>query len=230
MKIVVIGGAGRVASLVVPQLAHHHDVTVADRNRAGWWGGDFVELDVLDQRRLPGLFDGIDALVFMAMGPMEGWGSPGWARQHFDVNVTGVHLAMRAAGQAGVRRMVHTSSGSVFTNWNHRDPADMPDATDPYGLSKACGEVVARAASEEFAIPVVALRLFLPKPDAEFAALTGPDGDIATAGSDVANAYLAALAAPLPPGFHTPHISGNRGGAISIQSASDLLGWEPLAR
>lgn len=229
MRIVVIGGAGRVASLVVPRLAQHHDVTVADRNRADWWSGKFVELDVLDHQRLPELLDGIDALVFMAMGPMEDWGSTAWARQHFDVSVTGTHLAMRAAGRAGVRRIVHTSSGSVFTDWNHRDPADRPDATDPYGLSKACGEVVARAASVEFDIPVVALRLFLPKPDEEFATLAGSDGDIATAGSDVANAYLAALTAPLPSGFHTPHISGNRGGTISIQSARGLLGWEPLA-
>ncbi len=228
MRIVVIGGAGRVASLVVPRLAGEHQVTVADRQPADWWDGDFTQLDLLDHQQLPSLFEGADALVFMAMGPMEDWGTTQWARQHFDVNVTGLHLATQAAGRAGVQRIVHTSSGSVFTDWERRHPDESPDATDPYGLSKACGEVVARAAAEEFGIPVVALRLFLPKPDDVYRALTDSDGHIATAGSDVANAYLAALDAHLPAGFHVTHISGNRAGKISIAHANKLLGWRPL--
>ncbi len=228
MRIVVVGGAGRVASLVVPRLAREHHVTVADRRAADWWDGDFVRIDLLEHEQLPELFEGADAMVFMAMGPMEGWGSTEWAKQHFDVNVTGLYLAMQAAGRAGVQRIVHTSSGSVFTDWEDRNPDERPDAADPYGLSKACGEVVARAAADEFGIPVVALRLFLPKPDEVYRALTDSDGDIATAGSDVANAYLAALDAALPPGFHVTHISGNRAGKISIAHANKLLGWRPL--
>ncbi len=228
MRIVVVGGTGRVASLVVPRLAREHQVVVADRQPATWWDGDFTSIDLLDHERLPELFDGADALVFMAMGPMEDWGTTQWARHHFDVNVTGLYLVMQAAGRAGVRRMVHTSSGSVFTNWEHRHPDESPDAIDTYGLSKACGELVARAAAAEFNIPVVALRLFLPKPDEVYRALADSDGDIATAGSDVANAYLASLDATLPPGFHVTHISGNRAGKISIAHANKLLGWRPL--
>lgn len=230
MRIVVIGGAGRVASLVVPRLAAEHEVTVADRQSADWWQGDFVQLDVLDHRALSGLFDGIDSLVYMAMGPMDDWGSNDWARQHFDVNVTGLHFAVRAAGLAGVKRIVHTSSGSVFANYRHTHPDTPPDAVDGYGLSKACGESVARAAAAEFGIPVVALRLFLPQPDDVYRALTvdDPGGDIGTAGSDVANAYLAALDARLPPTFHVTHISGNRDGSISSDHANELLGWRPL--
>ena len=223
-----MGGAGRVASLVVPRLAREHQVTVADRQAADWWDGDFVRIDLLDHGRLPELFEGADALVFMAMGPLEDWGSTEWARQHFDVNVTGLYLVMQAAGRAGVQRIVHTSSGSVFTDWQHRHPDEQADATDPYGLSKACGEVVARAAAEEFRIPVVALRLFLPKPDEVYQALTDAESDIATAGSDVANAYLAALDAHLAPGFHVTHISGNRAGKVSVAHANKLLGWRPL--
>ena len=227
MKIVVVGGAGRVASLVVPRLAAEHDVTVADQRPASWWDGHFAQLDVLDHASLPALFRGADALVYMAMGPLEDWGSTAWAAHHFDVNVTGVYLAMQAAGRAGVQRMVHTSSGSVFADWAHRHPSARPDATDPYGLSKACGEVVAAAAAKQFRIPVVALRLFLPKPDDEYASMTGPDAGVATAGSDVAAAYLAALSAEVAPGFHTPHISGNRAGLIPLEHARELLGWEP---
>ncbi len=226
----MIGGAGRVASLVVPHLAREHHVMVADRHAADWWDGDFAQIDLLDHAHLPELLAGSDALVFMAMGPLEDWGSTEWSRQHFDVNVTGLYLAAQAAGRAGVQRIVHTSSGSVFQNWEHRHPDQSPDATDPYGLSKACGEVVARAAAEEFGIPVVALRLFLPKPDEVYSSLTDSEGDIATAGSDVANAYLAALDAQLSPGFHVTHISGNRGGKIPVAHANKLLGWQPLIR
>ena len=172
----------------------------------------------------------MEALVFMAMGPMEDWGSTQWARQHFDVSVTGAYLSMQAAGHAGVKRIVHTSSGSVFTDWEHRHPDAQPDATDPYGLSKSCGEVVARAAADQFAIPVVALRLFLPKPDDEYRNMTGTEAGIATAGSDVARAYLAALEANLTPGFHATHISGNSTGTVPSDHARALLGWEPLVR
>lgn len=230
MRIVVIGGAGRVASLVVPLLAAEHDVVVADRRPADWWQGDFVQLDVLDHHALSDVFDGVDALVYMAMGPMEDWGSNDWARQHFDVNVTGLHFAVRTAGLAGVRRIVHTSSGSVFADFRHTHPDALPDAVDGYGLSKACGESVARAAAKEFNIPVVALRLFLPQPDDVYRSLTvtDPGGDIGTAGSDVANAYLAALCTELLPTFHVTHISGNRDGSIIIEHAHELLGWQPL--
>ncbi|MEO7587099.1 MAG: NAD(P)-dependent oxidoreductase [Arachnia sp.] len=230
MKIVVMGGSGRVASLVVPRLGLEHDVTVADRRRAQWWSGDFVHIDVMDHARLPALFKGVDALVYMAMGPREDWGSADWARQHFDVNVTGLYLILQAAGHAGVSRIVHTSSGSVFADFLRRDPGSRPDAADAYGLSKACGEVVAEAAAAQFDIPVVALRLFLPKRDDEYRSMTGPDAGIATAGSDVARAYLSALTTELPAGFHTAHISGNRDEAISVGSARQLLGWEPLVR
>lgn len=228
MRIVVIGGAGHVGSLVVPRLAGEHHVIVADRQPANWWKGDFAHIDVLDHQALPALFEGTDALVFMAMGPMDGWGTPDWARQHFDVSVTGLHFVVQAAGNAGVKRIVHTSSGSVFGDWVRIPPHHTPDATEPYGLSKACGEVVARAAAEEFDIPVVALRLFRPTQDDVYRTLTGSVSDIATAGSDVANAYLAALDARLAPGFHVTHISGNRGGQVSIAHANKLLGWRPL--
>ena len=228
MRIVVIGGAGTVASLVVPTLAHAHDVVVADRRPAAWWDGEFVSLDVLDHERLPAVFERADALIYMAMGPQENWGSTPWARQHFDVNVTGVYLAMQAAARAGVRRIVHTSSGSVFAELEHHHPHDIPDAVTPYGLSKAGGELVARATGQEFGIPVVVLRLYLPKEDAELRALADEDGgDVGTAGSDVARAYLAALEAPLAPGFHVTHISGNRCGQIPIAHAEELLGWNP---
>ncbi len=230
MRIVVIGGAGGVGSLIVPTLALHHDVVVADRRPADWWQGDFAHIDVMDHTALPVLFQGVDALVYMAMGPEAGWGTTGWARQHFDVNVTGLHLVVQAAGHAGVQRIVHTSSGSVFADWNHRTPDERPDAVDGYGLSKACGEKVAEAAAQEFSIPVVALRLFLPKSLEEYHSMTGPEAGIATAASDVAAAYLAALTTDVAPGFHTPHISGNRGGTIPLQYAKDLLGWEPLVR
>lgn len=86
------------------------------------------------------------------------------------------------------------------------------------------------ATAAEFQIPVVALRLFLPQEDDEYLRGSGPDAGITTAGSDVVRAYLAALSVDLPPGLHTPHISGNRGNTICLAHARDVLGWEPLLR
>ncbi len=228
MKVVVVGGSGAVGSLVVPVLVDRFDVVLADLVHPDWWSGDFAEVDVTRPATLDGVLDAAEALVYMAMGPMADWGSPDWAWHHFAVNVGGAYAASQAAGTAGVGRMVVASSASVFRRFASRPDATEPDATEPYGLSKACGEVVFRAAAEQFQIPVVALRMVLPRPDDEFLAGNFKGADLATAGSDTAAAYVAALERGLDPGFHAVTLSGNpHWGARRQQHARELLGWEP---
>lgn len=215
-------------SLVVPVLAGRFEVVLADLVQPGWWEGTFVEVDVTRPATVEGLFDGADAMIFMPMGPMADWGEPDWARQHFAVSVGGAYAACQAAGKAGVKRFVLGSSASVFLDFANRPDATEPDATEPYGVSKSCGELVFRAASREFGIPVVALRMVLPRADQEYLAGNFEGAELATAGSDTAAAYVAALERELDPGFHAVTLSGNpEWGLERPRRLKKLLGWEP---
>ncbi|GAA2387669.1 NAD(P)-dependent oxidoreductase [Dactylosporangium salmoneum] len=237
MNVLVIGGSGRVGAMLLGPLARTHHVTVADRVPPGP-GIAFRLVDVADFGGLAAAMAGQDAVVYLAMGPNDGWGDPQrWAPAHFAVNVTGLYLALQAAARAGVRTFLHASTASVFEDYfgfgaelEHR----APDATDAYGLSKRLGEQVAEAAAREHGLAVASLRLCGPLPDDEWRAYDGwPDPHVMTAGSDVAAAFLAALRV-VPahgPGYRTYCITGDHDGRfIDAGPTRRALGWAPLAR
>lgn len=230
-RVTVIGGSGDVGALILPLLDAHHHVRVADLRRPATWDGDFIPVDVTDPASLATACADTDVLVYLAMGPKADWGSDAWARMQFVVNVEGLYSTLRAAAAAGVSRFVHASTGSIFANYLQRPLPPEGDAVDAYGLSKALAERVCAAAYVEHSFPGISLRLVGPVPDEEWmAAGHSEHGDVITAGSDIARAFLAAVSASTP-GYETCMISGNYDGTlIDLTDADSLLGWRPLAR
>lgn len=229
-RVVLVGGAGDVGSMIRPALSSSYQVVVADRNVQGG-SASAVPFDVLDPEPHRDVFGPGDVLVYLAMGSKADWGSLSWSRSQFDINVTGLYLTLRAAAGRGVRKVVVASSMSVFANY--LDPlglADEPDAHDGYGLSKRLGEQVARAAVVAHELDVIALRLVAPVPDEEWHRGDPPYADVMTAGSDVAGAVRAAIESPLQ-GFHAFTISGDHDRRrLDISAARVLLGWTPALR
>lgn len=179
MKVIVVGGCGRIGTMVVPALTPDHDVRVTDLVRRELPDGvEFVAADVTSYKNVRAAMDDQRALIYLAMGPMTPWGETGgWAEGHFDVNAKGLYLTLRAAADAGVRQVIYASTTSIFENYleHGRDLDDRePDATDGYGLSKRLGEQVCEAACREHGMGVVALRLCAPLPDKEWRATTAP--------------------------------------------------------
>lgn len=124
MRLLVIGGSGLVGGLVLPYLAEHHDVRVLDlKPPRDDVAVDYVPGDLRDVRLVARAVEGMDAILFMAMGPMAGWGTPDNARAHLEVAVPGLHTALRAAHDAGITHAVYTSSMSVYGE----PPAGLPD-------------------------------------------------------------------------------------------------------
>lgn len=236
MKLLVIGGSGYVGGLVLPHLAQQHEITVFDR-RPPAADLDYVEGDVTDFAALSGATAGHEALIFMAMGPAQGWERPEVAAQHFEVATTGLYLALRAARQAGLARVVYTSSMSVYIeppgrpDGRYPEETVPPDATDFYGLAKRFGEQVCAAAVAEGGPGVVALRLCLPTADEKWPPPgSGLGAAIATSASDVARALDAALHYP-DGGFEAITISGDSAGRYTTMvKARRLLGWQPQSR
>ncbi|MDQ0727603.1 NAD(P)-dependent oxidoreductase [Microbacterium sp. W4I20] len=232
MKLLIIGGGGHLGRLIGPTLAESHLVKVADRMpdlRLGW--ATTIEVDVLDQDALTRAAEGMDAIVYMAMGTKEGWGSPAWARSQFDVNVTGLYNALQAAARADVRRVVIAGSLSVFDAFLSSTDDSTPDAVDAYGLSKRLGEDVARAAATEHGLHITILRLVLPMADDVWLASSDDKHAIVmTSASDTAAAFGAAVLRD-EPGCTAMAITGDHQRRhLDWSRAERLLGWQPQSR
>ncbi|MDQ5850727.1 MAG: NAD(P)-dependent oxidoreductase [Chloroflexota bacterium] len=233
MRVLVIGGGGYVAGLVLPALAQQHALRVFDLHAAADLSGEYVAGSVTDLDALLRAVDGMEAVLYMAMGAKEFVTSTG-ITTNLDVNIKGVYLALYAAHQAGIAHAVYTSSMSVYggdlmTRY-FPDEEISPDASDLYGLSKRLGEEVCRNATRAWGMSVNALRLCFPQPDDSWQAEARPGiPTIATAGSDVASALLAAL--DYRGGFEAFMISGDYAQKVmNMAKAQRLLGWAPLAR
>ncbi|WP_309707517.1 NAD-dependent epimerase/dehydratase family protein, partial [Armatimonas sp.] len=96
-SLLIIGGSGHVGSLILPYLAEHYALRVFDLKAPAI--GEWVEGDVRDFDALKTAAQGCEKLLYMAMGNHDGNAHP---TAQFDVNVTGLYLALRAAHQAGI--------------------------------------------------------------------------------------------------------------------------------
>ena len=237
MRVLLVGGSGYVAGLVLPLLRQRHTVRVLDR-RPPPADAEYVRGSATDYGSLRSAAEGMDAVVHCAMGSEE-WSTPEGAADAFDVNVKSVHLTLLAARDAGVRHAVYISSMSVYRDLRQRrlDETVPSDATDLYGLTKRLGEEVCLAAAAEWGLSVNVLRLVWPTPD-EIWPAWGPagaperlytqDGTLieATRGSDVGRAMLAAL--DHRDGCQLFTISGDRSARLwSTEKARRVLGWAP---
>ncbi|MET9018954.1 NAD(P)-dependent oxidoreductase [Actinopolymorpha sp. NPDC004070] len=255
MRVLVIGGSGLVGGLVLPRLAEEHDLRVFDlKPPRSDVDVEYVPGDLRDVTAVTRAVDGVDAVIFMAMGPMADWGSLDNARMHLEVAVPGLHVALRAAHEAGVTHAVYTSSMSVYAEPAVDDPrggddspndtsisagvpgrdrypdeSTPPDGTDFYGLAKRLGEEVCRNAAEVYGMSVVALRLCHPVADADFPRTDHPRARlICTSARDVARALLAALDRR-GHGFEPFAISGDAAERlVPMARAREVLGWTPL--
>src|SRR4051794_34445183 len=162
MRALVTGVTGKVGNAVARALAARGDevrVLVRDPRRAGRWvpeGAEAVRGDVTEPTSLAPAVEGCE-LVFNAMGLPEQWLADEAMFER--VNAGGTENVVRAAREAGVRRVVHTSTIDVF----HSDPgqrfdesrvADYPKGT-AYERSKQHAEELALGARDGMELVMV---------------------------------------------------------------------------
>jgi nucleoside-diphosphate-sugar epimerase len=173
----------------------------------------------------------MDGLVYMAMGSLD-WDTVIGIESAFDINVKGLHLALKAAHEAGVKQVVYTSSMSVYDDLNGRTFSNEnipPDSSGLYGFTKRLGEEVCLNAVANWNLHVNVLRLCFPTPDHEMDQVEPEKLPIATAASDVARAIAAGL--KLQARYQTFMISGDYNGRmLNMSKAKLMLNWEPLVR
>jgi nucleoside-diphosphate-sugar epimerase len=232
MKTLIIGGSGLVGNLVVPILAQTHAIRIFDLRPPEQGNIEYVQGDIREYADLARAAAGMESLVYMAMGSMD-WAETSGVVSAFDINIKGLHLALRAAHEAGITQAVYTSSMSIYSDLMQRtfpDEEVTPDAVDLYGFTKRLGEEVCRNAARLWGMNVNALRLCWPTPDDRWLRENTAGGPkLPTAASDVARAIAAAL--EFRCGFQAFMISGDYENKIMrMDKARRLLGWEPLAR
>lgn len=160
MKVLVTGGAGYIGShTCVELLAAEHELVVVDNlcnskaeslRRVRAISGrplDFVQADLRDEAALEALFSAhaFDAVIHFAGLKAVGESSE-IPLEYYDNNLGGTFALCRAMREAGVKRLVFSSSATVYG-----DPATVPiredfplSATNPYGRTKLFIEEILR--------------------------------------------------------------------------------------
>ena len=240
MRVLVVGGAGNVGSIICPALETEHDVTVFDRVAIPELGDRSIVADVNDIAAIRAAVTGMDAIIYMPMGV-----DPNAELEHphfhldaaFDVNVKGLYQCLTTGLEAGVLRYIYTSSLSVYHRlWKLEsvDEQTPTDAWDTYGMSKRLGEQICDLATmQEPKATIIALRLCMPIPDPQSIYLRRPN-QLPLAGftlpHDLQAIFLSALTCPRP-GTHVVQATGDVAGTLCPNHlATELFGYRPKGR
>ena len=171
-KLVVIGGAGLIGSHTVDQLLAEpvREIVIYDnfvrgrmenlaealqdpRVRVFDIGGDITQTDILDAA-----LDGADGVFhFAALWLLQCHEFP---RSAFETNIRGTFNVMDACVRKGVKRLVYSSSASVYGD-AVREPMDEDHPFNNrnfYGATKICGEAMLRAYHHRYKLDYVGLR------------------------------------------------------------------------
>lgn len=166
MRVVVLGGAGYVGSHAARALSHRgHEAIVYDNLSSGHPqfanGFELIVGDIRDRQKLMKTFRGCDAVFHFAAHAYvsESVGNP---RKYFDNNVEGSLCFLNAALDAGIQRIVFSSTCATYgcpqTNPISEQTSQNP--VNPYGASKLFLEHALRSYDRAYGMRSVALRYF----------------------------------------------------------------------
>jgi nucleoside-diphosphate-sugar epimerase len=238
MKVLIVGGAGYVGSVVVPALEAQFDCTHLDLRPVPGSNRRTRIADVADADAVSQAVAGMDAVVYLAMGlgMIDNKRTVGEIGPAFDVNVRGLYRSLVHALKGGTRRFVYASTLSVYKNYFVDNPPlqeDVPaDAWDPYGLSKRVGEFICEAAVREYpAASICALRLMMPVNERDWPPLrydpNAAHNVCALGPEDTRRLFVAAVQCDKP-GYHCLQATGDmEDRKFSNRRVHEVLGWLP---
>jgi UDP-glucose 4-epimerase len=167
MRFLITGGAGFLGTALANYLARQgHTVRVLDDLSAGEPAHldpaiHFTRGDVEDKPKIWRLLNKIDCVYHLA-ARVSVQESGQYPREYNKTNVSGTVAVMEAMRDAGVKRVVLTSSGAVYGEQEAKRVHEtlLPNPDSPYAVSKLAAEGYVRTIGELSRIETVALRIF----------------------------------------------------------------------
>ena len=168
-KILVTGGAGFIGSNIVDTLLGlGNRVVVIDNesseaHEAFYWNSlaENHKLDICDYESIRPLFDGVDYVFHLAA---EARIQPAIINPLLAVktNSLGTATVLQCAREAGVKRVVYSSTSSAYGKKNNiPNNEDQPDdCLNPYSVSKVNGEKLCKMYTDLFGLETIILRYF----------------------------------------------------------------------
>ena len=167
MKMLITGGAGFIGSHLAAFWQPHAEVRILDNlrggNRRSLRGLDLemIEASVLDTDALRAAVSGTDIVFHLAamISSKESMENP---RECVEINTLGTLNVLRAAADAGVRKLVFASSAAVYGD----DPpvptveTTTPKPKSPYAITKLDGEYYCEMFAREGWLNTASLRFF----------------------------------------------------------------------
>ncbi len=151
-KAIVTGGKGFIGTHLVNTLKERGvEVVVVD----------LPENDIRDTDKMCALFKGADVVFHVAAVPRVPY-SIEHPLESNDANITGTLSVLVAAKDAGVKRVVFSSSSSVYGNASVMPISEsLPQRPiSPYALQKYVGELYCKLFFDVYQLPTVSLRYF----------------------------------------------------------------------
>src|SRR5213594_174676 len=147
-RILITGPGGRVGPHILPLLREHFALRLFDTKALKAEGDDeVVRGDIQDFEKLREACKGLETLVHLAAISDE----DDFHTRLLPVNLAGLYNAFEAAKQAGVKRVIFTSTGQTVLNYSkgHWVTPDMPARPSTvYACTKLFGEALARYYSD----------------------------------------------------------------------------------
>ena len=168
MKTLVTGGAGFIGSNLVDYLLNHgHSVVCVDNESAEcndkfYWNDKAINVkgDVTDYKFMKNVFTGVEYVFHLAA---EARLQPAIKNPIEAVykNCVGTTTVLQCAREAGVKRVVYSSTSSGY---GYNEPPNVEtqpdDCLNPYSVSKIAAEKMCKMYSDLYGLETVVLRYF----------------------------------------------------------------------
>lgn len=169
MKSLVTGGAGFIGSHIVDLLlSEGHQVIVLDNeysdNESFNWNKNRKvknhKVDICDYEATRPLYEGVDYVFHTAAEARIGPAIENPINA-VHINVQGTCTVLQCAREAGVKKVMYSSTSSAYGMNEFPNTEDQTDdCLNPYSVSKVAGEKICRMYTDLFGLPTIIFRYF----------------------------------------------------------------------